>query len=792
MNSLSSFSLCLGIILLASFGCSSNKSAGGGGSQLSVAITTQPATSVQVNKTSTVTATVTNDSSNAGVDWTMACGGSGCGSITTHTASGAAATFTAPSSVPSAAVVITAKSTADATKTANANSITIAGSGISIAITSQPASALQVNSHTTVTALVTADSSNAGVDWSLACGGGACGTIDAHTASNVAANYTAPATVPAAVVVITAKATADATKTANANSITISLTPPPISIAITSQPAAVLQVNGTTTAVATVTNDLLNAGVDWSLACGGVGCGSITAHTASGATATYTAPAAVPSAAVTITAKATADNTKTANTNTVSISLTATCLGGDSSKNSALNGRYAFLFGGFDDATGNRIIAGGSFLADGSGNISSGVVDSNFSGTVNNNTLTGNYCVGADNRGTVVIVPQSGTPITYAIAVGSFSSNVATAGSFIEFDDNNGTTGSRGTGKLFKQDTTAFAAHIAVGTYVLGLYGRDTANNPVAVVGDFTVNASGTITAGQYDVNNAGTPNNILTNTTLSGSLAAENTTTGRFTGTLTPGTSAGVGTGYAFYVVSATELIAIPTDLSTAKSAVSGDVFLQNPALTYSTNGTALTGTAIVYGTDNDTGTPGASDASIGRVTFSAGTINGTFDQDNAGTSTLQHPDTEAYTVSSDGRAPITGVGNPILYIFDLNKGFSIDTKNSIGVGHLEPQSSTSFSNGSYFVGIQDFINSNKSAESGVVTVSGGNTANISQDQSSNQTPFLSLNQMQSLPFTVDGNGHVTFTGGGAGAFAYVISSTKIVVLDTSGSNAIVNNVQQ
>jgi hypothetical protein len=71
MKKLSSFSLCLGVILLASFGCSSNKPAGGGSSQMSVAITTQPATSVQVNKTSTVTATVTNDSSNAGVDWTL-------------------------------------------------------------------------------------------------------------------------------------------------------------------------------------------------------------------------------------------------------------------------------------------------------------------------------------------------------------------------------------------------------------------------------------------------------------------------------------------------------------------------------------------------------------------------------------------------------------------------------------------------------------------------------------------------------------------------------------------------
>ncbi len=793
MKRLSLLGPCLlGSLLLASLGCS--KTTTGGSTPLSVAIAAQPASSVQVNKTTTVMATVTNDSSNAGVDWTMACGGSGCGTITAHTASGAAATFTAPASVPSGAVVITAKSTTDATKSANANSITITGSGITIAITAQPQAALQVNTHTTVTATVSNDSSNAGVDWTLACGGSGCGTITAHTASGTAATYTAPSTVPAAAVVITGKATADATKTANANSITISLTPPPISIAITSQPAAVLQVNGTTTVVANVINDSLGLGVDWSLACGGSGCGSVTAHTASNATATYTAPATVPTGAVTITATATADNTKTANSNAVSISASATCLSGDSSKNSALNGRYAFLFGGYADATGLREVAGGSVVADGSGNITSGVVDSNYAGSVSSNTLTGNYCVGADNRGTVIIVSQGGTPTTYAIAVGTFSSNVATKATFIEFDDTDGLTGTRGQGKLVKQDTTAFAAHMAAGTYVLGLYGRDVANNPVAVAGDFTVNASGTITTGQYDVNNAGTPNNIVSNTTLSGTLAAEDTTTGRFTGTLTPGTSAGVATGYAFYVVNANSLIAVPTDPSTAQSAVSGEIFLQNPGVTYSNVGTALSGTAIGYETTNDSGsTTTGSDVSIIRATFAAGTVTATIDQDNAGSVSLQSTGSMPYTIASDGRVTtISGGGHsPIFYVYDVNKAFLLETGGSVGLGQFDPQSATALSSGSYVLAEQSLVTSDASAKNGVATVSSG-AATATQDKSETGTPFLTLGQTQSITFTVDGNGHVTFTGGGAGAYGYVISATKFVLVDTTSNEPVVQIVQQ
>lgn len=73
-----------------------------------------------------------------------------------------------------------------------------------------------------------------------------------------------------------------------------------------------VQTSGTTNFTATVTNDALAQGVDWTVSCNSPGmCGSISSHTASGVAAVYAAPAAVPSGgAVTITATSTTQPTQ--------------------------------------------------------------------------------------------------------------------------------------------------------------------------------------------------------------------------------------------------------------------------------------------------------------------------------------------------------------------------------------------------------------------------------------------------------------------------------------------------
>ncbi|HXA75645.1 MAG TPA: hypothetical protein VNV41_00800 [Candidatus Acidoferrales bacterium] len=190
----------------------------GGGTNLnkiSIAITTAPPASLQVNQTASMAATVTMDSSNSGVDWSCTPTGT-CGTfVPTHTASGATTVYTAPATA--GAVTIVAASTKNSSKTASA-SVTINNinvNNITIAITTAPPASLEVNQSASIAATVTMDSSNSGVDWSCT-PIGTCGTfVPAHTASGGTTVYTAPRT--AGPVTIIAASTANSAKTASAS-----------------------------------------------------------------------------------------------------------------------------------------------------------------------------------------------------------------------------------------------------------------------------------------------------------------------------------------------------------------------------------------------------------------------------------------------------------------------------------------------------------------------------------------------------------------------------------------------
>jgi hypothetical protein len=95
--------------------------------------------------------------------------------------------------------------------------------------------------------------------------------------------------------------------------------PPPISVSLSPSAAQALDVNQTVAITANVFNDSGNQGFDWTLTCGGGNCGTITAHTASGAPATYSAPGAPLSPPVTISAKLTG----LANIGTTTVTVTA-------------------------------------------------------------------------------------------------------------------------------------------------------------------------------------------------------------------------------------------------------------------------------------------------------------------------------------------------------------------------------------------------------------------------------------------------------------------------------------
>jgi len=266
-----------------------------------------PPAAMGVDESVQLIATVTNDPIAAGVNWTATCGSSACGSFSPAlTASGSATVYTAPAAIPSGGTVtVTATSVEDSSKSMSAQ---IAIMPIQVTVSPQTFSAPE-DSTTALTATVNFDVSDSGVDWGTpVCGtAGACGSVTpAHTASGVAATYTAPKSIPAgAKVTIVATATAQASAKATVTATIV--VPPPISVSV-APGAASMQLGGSTTLVAQVENDYSNSGVTWQCSPGSC---SPDSSTTPPFTTTYTAPnVAQPGNSVTVGATSIADPTK--------------------------------------------------------------------------------------------------------------------------------------------------------------------------------------------------------------------------------------------------------------------------------------------------------------------------------------------------------------------------------------------------------------------------------------------------------------------------------------------------
>jgi hypothetical protein len=342
----------LAMSLFAVCGCSSGITSSSSSSQLQVGTiaftdangTPQKTalTSLTVSQGTYLDVTLTNDSQQLGADWSVACGSAlapgtplppgqtqdeSCGTFTpVHSMSGPIPSYvtsgtgyvvfyTAPAVPPKqGTVTLVASATSDPSKFSSVT-LTITGLPISVGFAPAPPSMLGVGASTEFKAVLTNDATNAGANWSVICGSPACGSFSpVQTASGVVTTYTAPSAVPAGgSVQVTATSVADPTKAVTA---TIQIVP--ISVNVTA-PTLSVGTGSTGALTALVLNDGANRGADWRVSCtnaiGPGNCGTITAHTASGATATYTAPSIAKIAlgsTVQVTATSSSDSTKSA------------------------------------------------------------------------------------------------------------------------------------------------------------------------------------------------------------------------------------------------------------------------------------------------------------------------------------------------------------------------------------------------------------------------------------------------------------------------------------------------
>jgi uncharacterized repeat protein (TIGR01451 family) len=386
--------------------------------------------------------------------------------------------------------------------------------------------------------------------------------------------------------------------------------------------------------------------------------------------------------------------------------------------NAELNGQYAFVLRGFDPS-GQAIAIGGSFTADGAGNITGGVLDINDAGSTPcspsascpltiNAAPASFYAVGADNRGMLTLATSAGTQ-TFDFSVGSLSGSPAVAGlgHIISRQNTSATNGSAISGVFKKQDPTAFTLAALNGDWAFLNEGVDGSGGRFANAGRFTLSA-GNITNGSEDFNDNGVfDNGTTTALTLTGSFGSVDTTNGRVPLTAGSGTTPG---HTAVYIVSASEALFMSIDAISVNPLGSGSALRQSTTFCPTTGGcnftnSALNGNAVIYTQGNSSsGVAGAADVNVGVLTFTLATtsFSGSLDENDGGTiycppgNICANPGGSTasgiYSVASNGRVTLAlggGENNPpFFYMVNTNQAFLIGSSSGhVNAGVAENQ---------------------------------------------------------------------------------------------------------
>lgn len=480
-----------------------------------ISVTVTPATqTIALGGTYVFIGEALNDTTTNGLTWGLSQNGTACspgcgtlsdsakiscGSVTPPpgglcSANPGGVTYTAPTTPPTSNTVRLTATDIVAPGESGWAIITIQSS-VSVSISPTYAN-VPVNGTQKFTATLASDTSNKGVTWALSQGGSscsssACGTISStSSASGTSITYTAPGA--PTTVTLTATSVADTTQSTSATIVV-----QPISVKISPQ-TAILYAGGTTQFVATVSNDVAEKGVTWSLSEGGSSCSSSACgtisptSTAGGAPATYTAPSTISAATtVTVTATSVTDSTKSA-TATVSLYPPATVTVSPTSATIAVGSRGSFTATVVNDPTN----AGVSWSLTQGGNACSPAC-----GTVSPTTSA------------------SGVPVVYIAPSSMPASSTVTlvATSQAELSQSASAT-----------ITLAASTSVTVlsGNYTFQFSGGGSTGS-VAMAGSFTADGSGNVTGGHADVHRASGVNSDLP---LAGSYTVGPNNTGTLT----------------------------------------------------------------------------------------------------------------------------------------------------------------------------------------------------------------------------------------------------------------------
>jgi hypothetical protein len=715
-------------------GCSGNGA-------LTITLTPSTTPTIDQGKTQPITAVVANDKNKAGVTWSL----SGDGSLTDITTT--SVTYQAPASLPSStSVTVTATSVTTTTVTA-VLTITV-NSVLSIVTTSLPVGELNVPYF----GVISAGGSAGPFTWVLKSGTLPAGlSLPPSTTDSIVISGTPTALGSSSFTM----QVSDSTGTVATQALIITINPPPpLSVGTRSLPPGTVGVNYPSQTLQPASG---TPPYTWAITLGSLPAG-LTMNSAG-------VISGVPTVAGTsnFTVQVTDSTTPAPQVASAQLSIV---INPSTANNANLDGNYAFLVSGF--SPNGHFVAAGSFLADGAGHISGGVMDTNDpAGLQLAQGFTGSYALGSNNLGTMLLGTRS-----FALAV-SVSGNAK----IIEFDDVAG-NGTRNSGVLLKQSTSAFSQSEISGNYAFGFSGTDAAAARYALAGAMHADGTGVFTSGQLDSNDAGVAQSVA----FTGTYAGISPATGRGTATIS---IAGQGTtNYSFYVVSATQLLVMEIDqvLGQGSAIVSGSILQQSGPFDLS----KLSGNGVLQTTALDTSGP-VRQSQVGLFNGDGGgnfTLNTS--ENTGGTSSVPScSGTYGTPDSTTGRTTLTYSGTACaestLYLVSTNQAFVMGTDANVTFGSMEAQTGQLTLSGAYAGGSIAPVLSSAGTQVDIAVTDGVNGLDFTTDSST--SGGLLQNQMANDTYSLS-NGVGTITQ--SGTIFYMVSPTEFISLLTDADATI------
>jgi hypothetical protein len=471
--------------------------------------------------------------------------------------------------------------------------------------------------------------------------------------------------------------------------------------------------------------------------------------------------------------------------------------GSSGANNSSLNGSYTCLLQGSIDDDGSRWASVASFQADGQGNFTSGIFDTNSHDVGSaSGILTGSYNIGADNNGqatlhTILTNNAAGIQtIQWAIAI-SGSAQPAQHFRMVESDDlGEMPSGQQATANCYAATPSAFAASTISGSsFAFALDGEDNNSNLKSTVGIFRASVASSA-SGYLDTVLGGS--STVQSTAFTASYTAPDPASGRFTVALN---GAGNSTGFTVYIIDVNRMFILDNtsddgeqagEMRTQQQSAYSAANIEGPFVLYG-RGAEFNGSGGLPSAFYATLSQGAADGA-GNITINQSYTNnaGSYSTGNA----VGNPSALAFDPVNQGRATLPSAsGVTYLYLFNANSAFEMTVKDngSFDSGALEPQSlpssQTTFTDaslaGQYLSGELPLLSLNANACVGVynLSASGAITGAITLAGQDELAWDQTLSTSYAWDSTAPGTGTFLIANGAQGeASCAVINTTKFV----------------